>query len=54
MADAVVLVIAVLVVAYLGLAVSVALFHPDERRREDALAVLRCLVTLLRKPKSPK
>lgn len=54
MVDLALVVMGVLVIAYLGLAVSVALFHPNERRRADALAVLRCLVSLVRKPKSPK
>lgn len=54
MTETVVLVITIPVVGYLGMAVSVALFHPNERRRRDAIAVLRCLTALLRKPKSPK
>lgn len=32
------------IVIYIGVAVSVALFHPDRQRRADARAVLRCLI----------
>lgn len=42
---------------YVGLAVGVALFHPDHRRRRDARAVLGCLADFLprsrRRPTSP-
>lgn len=37
----------ILIVVYVGLAVAVALFHPDHRRRHDARAVLASLVAIL-------
>ncbi|WP_338595501.1 hypothetical protein [Saccharopolyspora sp. SCSIO 74807] len=40
---------AVLLLVYIGLAVSVALFHPDAQRRKDARSVLTTLVQILKR-----
>ncbi len=42
----------ILIVVYLGLAVAVALFHPDQHRRRDARAVLTSLVALVPRTRS--
>lgn len=42
-------VLAVLPLVYVGLAVIVALFHPDQQRRKDARSVLTSLIQLLRR-----
>ncbi|WP_143261508.1 hypothetical protein [Allokutzneria sp. NRRL B-24872] len=39
------------IIAYIGAAIAVALFHPDQKRRADARAVLNSVLRFIRRPR---